>query len=276
MRDRRDPARPESAADALPPPGDGFAWRASPAGPTLVCGALEPYAAHLFTTRAWRLGTAAAGDRDAGWQQVAEAMGVDAPHLAHLHQVHGGAVVVRRRGDDQVAGAPLADADILVSNDPSIALAIQSADCVPLLFADRAAGAVAAAHAGWRGLAADVPGIAIRAMRDAFGTLPANLVAAIGPSICADTYEVDAVVRSGFEAAGATERQLARWFLPGRRDAHWQFDGWQSAIDQLLDAGVPRAQIHAARLCTAAHPQFCSYRRDGTGAGRMAAAIRAR
>ena len=276
MRDSRDLARTHAPADDLPSPADGFAWRASRAGLTLVCGALEPYAAHVFTTRVWRLGTAAADDRDAGWQQVADAMGVDAPHLTRVHQIHGVAVVVRRRGDDVAAKARLADADILVSNDPSIAVAIQTADCVPLLIADRATGAVAAAHAGWRGLAAGVPGIAVRAMRDAFGTTPENVVAAIGPSICADNYEVDAAVRSGFEAAGATERQLARWFLPGRRDAHWQFDGWQSAIDQLVDAGVPRPHIHAARLCTAAHPQLCSYRRDGKDAGRIAAAIRAR
>jgi YfiH family protein len=276
MRDRHDLSLSDSTADDLPPPGDGFAWRASRAGLTLVCRGLEPCAAHLFTTREWRLGTAAADDRDAGWQQVAEAMDVDATHLARLHQVHGGTVVVRRRGNDVAAGAALPDADVLVSNDPAIAVAIQTADCVPLLMADCATGAVAAAHAGWRGLAAGVPGVAVRAMRDAFGTTPANVIVAIGPSICAENYEVDAAVRSGFEASGATERQLARWFLPGRRDGHWQFDGWQSAIDQLQDAGVPRAQVHAARLCTAAHPQLCSYRRDGKGAGRIAAAIRAR
>ena len=275
MRNRRDPVPPDSTAAALPAPVDGFAWRASRAGLTLVCRPLEAYAAHLFTTRAGRLGRAA-DDRDAGWQQVAEVMDVDAPRLARLHQVHGGAVVVRRRGDAVIADAPLPDADVLVSNDPAVAVAIQTADCVPLLIADGATGAVAAAHAGWRGLAAGVPGIAVRAMRDAFGTTPANLVAAIGPSICAENYEVDVVVRAGFEASGATERQLARWFRPGRRDGHWQFDGWQSAIDQLQEAGVPRAAIHAARLCTAAHPQLCSYRRDGKGAGRIAAAIRAR
>ena len=275
MPDRRDLALPDSRADALPAPGDGFLWRASRAGLTLVCRPLEPYAAHLFTTREWRLGRAA-DDRDAGWRQVADVMDVDAPQLVRLHQVHGGTVVVRRRGEAVRAGAALPDADILVANDPSIAVAIQTADCVPLLMADRATGAVAAAHAGWRGLAAGVPGIAVRAMREAFGTTPANVIVAIGPSICAANYEVDGVVRAGFEASGATERQLARWFLPGRRDGRWQFDGWQSAIDQLQDAGVPRAEIHAARLCTAAHPQLCSYRRDGTSAGRIAAAIRAR
>ena len=247
----------------LPPIPDSFRWTDESWGPALRCRALEAVAPHLFTTRQLQLTS------DADWQRVAAAVG--AAHVATLTQVHGRAVVVVREAPD---GKP--EADVLVGDNPDVALAVRAADCVPLLIADRATGAVAAAHAGWRGLAAGVPGIAVRAMRDAFATTPANVVAAIGPSICADNYEVDAAVRSGFEAAGATERQLARWFLPGRRDAHWQFDGWQSAIDQLVDAGVPRTQIHAARLCTAAHAQLCSYRRDGKGAGRIAAAIRAR
>ena len=266
----------DSTADRLPAPGDAFAWRSSRAGLTLVCCPLEPYATHLFTTREWQLGTAGADAREPGWQQVAEAMHVSAAHLVRVHQVHGGAVVVRRRGDALDGLSPLPDADVLVSNDESIAVAIQTADCVPLLLADRASGAVAAAHAGWRGLAAGVPRIAVRALHDAFGTEPADVVAAVGPSICAENYEVDRAVRSGFEASGATRRQLTRWFRPGRRPGRWQFDGWQSAIDQLEDAGVGREAIHAAQLCTAAHLQLCSYRRDGTAAGRLAAAIRAR
>src|SRR5206468_6828508 len=138
-----------------------------------------------------------------------------------LHQVHGSAVVVRRRGEEVRAAAPLPAADVAVSNDPSIAVAVQTADCVPLLLADRASGAVAAAHAGWRGLAAGVPAVAVTAMHDAFGAAPADIIAAIGPSISAENYEVDVAVRSGFEASGATERQLARWFVPGRRAGHW-------------------------------------------------------
>jgi copper oxidase (laccase) domain-containing protein len=68
---------------------------------------------------------------------------------------------------------------------------------------------------------------------------------------------------------------LARWFSDGEREGRWQFDGWQAAADQLAAAGVPAGQIHGAGLCTAAYPSlFCSYRRDATGAGRMAAAIR--
>ena len=189
---------------------------------------------------------------------------------AKLHQIHTDVVVsVSEAGHH-------GDGDALITATPGVWLEIRTADCVPLLIADRRTGVVAAAHAGWRGLAGGVPGVAVRAMADRFATTAADVIAAVGPSISAWNYEVDAAVRSGFEASGATERQLARWFLPGRRDGHWQFDGWQSAIDQLQDAGVPRGQIHAARLCTAAHPQLCSYRRDGKGAGRIAAAIRAR
>ena len=78
-----------------------------------------------------------------------------APALVRVRQVHGADILVRRVGDD--AADTLPEADIIVSNDPTVAAAIQTADCVPLLLADRRTGAVAAAHAGWRGLAAGVP-----------------------------------------------------------------------------------------------------------------------
>jgi YfiH family protein len=143
--------------------------------------------------------------------------------------------------------------------------------------ADRRTGAVAAAHAGWRGLAARVPEVAVQALAREFGSRPADLVAAIGPSISAARYEVGEDVRRHFAASGCSADQLARWFAAGDRPSHWYFDGWRSARDLLEAAGVPAAQIHAAQLCTASHPDaLCSYRRDGTRAGRMAGAIRSR
>jgi YfiH family protein len=263
---------------SLPKPSEGFHWVQAAAGPALVCGALEPCAAHLFTTRRWLLGTADAGDRAAGWSDVAGVLDLEAAHLSRLHQVHGASVVVLRRGGSTAPpDHPLPDADIIVSNDPSRALAIQTADCVPLLIADRRGGAVAAAHAGWRGLAARVPGVAVRALADAFGSRPDDLIVAIGPSISAPKYEVDAPVRAAFEAAGHSPALLARWFIASERAAHWYFDGWASALDQLAAAGVPPAQLFTSGLCTASHPDIlCSYRRDGKTAGRTAAAIRAR
>jgi YfiH family protein len=243
-------------------------------GPALVCRALQPLADHLFTTRGWALGSrASAADQD--WRPVAGALGVDADRLARARQVHGAAVVVRRAGEAPADDRRLPEADIFVSDDPSVAPAIQTADCVPLLTADRVSGAVAAAHAGWRGLAAGVPRVAVEALAREFGCVPANLVVAVGPSISAERYEVGEDVRSRFAAAGFSDAELARWFRAGARADHWLFDGWRSALDQLESAGVAVGNIHLAALCTATYPDlFCSYRRDGAGAGRMAAAIR--
>jgi YfiH family protein len=257
-----------------PQPSDGFVWVQAAGGPALVCGPLRPLADHLFTTRAWALGSASG--RDDEWAPVAASLGVDLAHLVRVHQVHGASVLVRRGGDPPPSG-PRADADIIVSNDPSVAVAIQTADCVPLLIGDSRSGAVAAAHAGWRGLAARVPKGAVDALAREFNARPEDLVAAIGPCISAPSYEVGEDVAERFAAAGFADHQLARWFSEGERDRHWQFDGWQAARDQLESAGLPAQKIHLAALCTASYSDLlCSYRHDGTHAGRMAAAIRCR
>ena len=258
-----------------PQPSGGFEWVQAGGGRALVCGALRPFADHLFTTREWALGSHA-GAADEDWQPVAVSLGVDPAHLVRLHQVHGAAIVIRRTRDG-VSAVHRPDADILISDDPSLALAIQTADCVPLLMADRRTGAVAAAHAGWRGLAARVPVVAVEALTREFGSRPADLVAAIGPSISSALYEVGADVRERFAASGCSVGQMATWFADADRPSHWHFDLWRSARDLLEAAGVPAGQIHSAGLCTARHPDLlCSYRRDGMGAGRIAGAIRAR
>ena len=262
----------------LPQPTGGFAWVQAPAGPALVSRALEPLADHLFTTRAWALGSAVPAT-DADWQQVAAALDVDLAHLVRVRQVHGASVVVCRDGDARVGAshARMTEADIIVSNDPSLAIAIQTADCVPLLIADARTGAVAMAHAGWRGLAARVPSVAVDALARELGSRSVDLIAAIGPSISADRYAVGADVRARFEASGFSAAQIDRWFRHGDRPEHWSFDGWRSARDQLEAAGLRPSNIHVAALCTASHPDLlCSYRRDGQNAGRIAAAIRAR
>ena len=275
---------------AQPSPAEGFEWRQTPAGLALVCRALDLYAPHVFTTRGWTLGSAPDGDRRAGWDEVARVLGLDVAHLARAHQVHGASVVVHR-ADEPQRSAELQQADVIVSDNPALALAIQAADCVPLLIADRRTGVVAAAHAGWRGMAARVPEVAVQALAREFGSRPADLVAVAGPSIGACCYEVGADVRDAFRRGGFADAFIARWFftapqptarnpsMPGLPDTprphHWFFDGWAATQDQLEEAGIPRHQIHIAGLCTASHSQLlCSYRRDGSSAGRLAAAIR--
>src|SRR5260221_12959528 len=111
-----------------PQPSDGFVWVQAAGGAALVCGPLRTLADHLFTTRAWALGSGSGTDEE--WAPVAAALGVDLADLVRVHQVHGAAVVVRRAGDPLPPG-PRRDADVIVSNDASVALAIQTADCVP-------------------------------------------------------------------------------------------------------------------------------------------------
>jgi YfiH family protein len=257
-----------------PQPSGTFVWVQAAGGPALMCGALRPFADHLFTTRAWTLGSQPHADA-AAWQPVAAAVGVDLDHLVRVRQVHGTGVLVHRSGDRLHAGRP--EADVIVCDDPSAAVAIQTADCVPMLLADPRTGVIAAAHAGWRGLAARVPRAAVDALAREFGSRPGDLVAAIGPCISAPSYEVGADVAERFQTAGFSGAQLARWFSVGEREDHWQFDGSQAASDQLEAAGLAPEQIYIASLCSSEYPDlFCSYRRDGAHAGRMAAVIRAR
>jgi YfiH family protein len=164
----------------LPQPGDAFEWTDAFGRAALVCRPLAPFAHHIFTSRRWPLSTAAGADAEESWTRIAHALGADGSRLLRARQVHGASVLTHRAG--QSIGEPT-DADILVTNDPEVAATIQTADCVPVLIADTRTGAVAAAHAGWRGLAQRVPLATVGAMVDEFGTRESKLIAAIGPSM---------------------------------------------------------------------------------------------
>jgi hypothetical protein len=275
----------------LPTPQPPFAWRQSQTGPALVCREVELYARHLFTTRQWALGSEPIGEpsrHDTGWEDVADAVQVSSAMLARARQVHGCRVLIAESGPE-----PLSAADIIITHDVARAVAVQAADCAPLLIVDRGTGAVAAAHAGWRGMALRVPAATVQALVRTYGSRPSDLIAAVGPSIGACCYEVGQDVRDRFSEGQFDRGQVERWFLerpmsclrnpPFRhlprdpRPYHWFFDGWTAVREQLNRAGVPAEQIFVAELCTASHPDaFCSFRRDGPPAGRMAGAIRPR
>jgi len=259
--------------------------------PALVCEPLSPHASHFFTTRAWRLGERTP-DAAEGWREVASAANIEGGHLVRLSQVHGCDAVTYRHGDHERDWTPR-HADIVLTDDSSLALTVQTADCVPLLFVDRRTRAIGAAHAGWRGLTLGVPRSVVDRMVVEFGCRRDDLLVALGPAIGACCYEVGEDVRARFEQNGFSPDQLARWFraspaasavnppMPSlpleQRPNHWFFDGWQCAREQLISAGVAADQVFSADLCTASHTGvFCSYRRDGAVAGRMAALIQVR
>jgi YfiH family protein len=261
----------------LPTVPESFYWTRSPCGPVLKCRPLESVATHLFTTRELQLSAADA------WRRAGDLIGV--AEVATLNQVHGRDVVTSRRGSPRAVSwqdGARQDGDVLVSDDPDVAIAVRAADCVPLLLADSRTGAVAAVHAGWRGTVTGVGLSAVEALAREFGTRPEDLVAAIGPSIGACCYEVGTELVDAFAAAGHPRHLIDRWFLApppqrGSRDRpKLRLDVGGANRDQLILAGVPEESIYACGLCTAMHLDvLTSYRAEKEKAGRMAGIIRA-
>lgn len=244
---------------------DGFDWQDGPAGRVLVARELASVAPHVFTTRA----LAFRQDEARDYQRLGEALGVESDAIVRVRQVHGRRVLVVRPGTPIVG---LSEADAIVSVDPSRAVSVRVADCVPILIADRRHRVVAAIHAGWRGTCAAVASAAVGAIEDV-GIDPSDLVAAIGPSVGPCCYQVDNLVRTAF--LGMTP-DAASWFVedgPG----HWKLDLLQANFDQLEGAGIPSAAIAVAHYCTVDHPDDCfSYRAEGSRTGRMVGAIKVR
>lgn len=199
--------------------------------------------------------------------RAAAALGVAAEALATVHQVHSARAVI-------VSG-PMAlrpEADALVTAAPGVALAVMTADCAPVLFADRAAGVVGAAHAGWRGALDGILEATLAAMA-ALGARPERTVAAIGPTISQAAYEVGPEFRDRFLAA---DPAAPRFFAAGRGDRlHFDLPGF--ALARLRAAGVGGAVWSGH--CTYSDPaRFFSFRRAQHAGeadyGRLISAIR--
>jgi YfiH family protein len=155
-----------------------------------------------------------------------------------------------------------AEADALVTADPDRWIGIRTADCVPLLIADREGRAVAAVHAGWRGTVANIAGETVGRLGDLYGCRPEELVAAVGPCIAKCCFEVGPEVAARFEPL----------FEPGM-DLN-RIDLVEANRRQLIAAGLSPGAIDTTRLCTACDErEFHSYRRDRELSGRMVAAI---
>lgn len=172
--------------------------------------------------------------------------------LVTVYQVHSpDAVAVIEPWDDALR--PHADA--IVTDRPGLALGILTADCAPVLFADRRAGVIAAAHAGWKGAIGGITDSTIAAM-EALGARRGDIAAAIGPCIARTSYEVDDGFRARFTA---TDPANDRFFTPGR-PAHHQFDLEAYVAHRLAAAGLRIVELLGQD--TYAHPdRFYSFRR---------------
>jgi YfiH family protein len=251
----------------LPLPDPAFHWSREPWGNALRCARLEPLAQHLFTSRQLALPDPGA------WRAALASVGAVPERLMRVKQVHGKTVRVLKRGEvarDAAESRP--DGDAVVSNEAGLALAVMVADCVPLLVCDPVAGAAAAIHAGWRGTCARVTQTAVETMIREFGSAPADLVVAIGPSAGPQDYIVGDSLISAFQDAGHPPSEIDRWFV--HRDGQLRLDLWAANTEQLIQTGVPSTSIFVSGLSTMSHPGiFDSYRVDAERAGRMAGVI---
>jgi YfiH family protein len=183
--------------------------------------------------------------------------------LLKLKQTHSNVVQDMR---DTLAANQALTGDAAVTALRGAALGVQTADCVPILIADRHARVVAAVHAGWRGASARIAANTVKQMVDAYGVSPGDLTAVIGPHNAVCCYEVGEEVVVAVNDADAVVRK-PEWAKPHLNQA-------SANKRQLMDAGIPESQIHVSNLCTQCRADlFYSYRREAARTGRMLAVI---
>ncbi len=206
---------------------------------------------------------------------LAEAVGAgDAfARMITLRQVHGNGIHVVREGDgvfETAEGQALLEGDGLMTDRAGVLLAIQTADCVPVMVIDPERRALAVFHAGWRGTVAEIVAAGVSRMAAEFGSRAEQLVAAVGPSIGACCYTVGDEVRTAFAERFPYTDSLFAGDLPSDR-----LDLWEANRRQLAGAGVLPENITVIGECTgcardaAGKRKYFSHRIDRGVTGRM-------
>jgi len=180
-------------------------------------------------------------------------------------QVHGKRITIARlidrgRGVEDFATG-IADTDALVTGERQTTLAMQTADCLPILMYAPDGPACAAVHAGWKSTWDKIAALTVECLHKEFGAMPAAIRCFLGPSIRPCCYQV------GEEFAGAFPHSIIR------RDDKIYFNLIQENCRQLFDAGVRPENIFDSGYCTCCNPDYFSFRREGETTGRMLAAI---
>lgn len=219
-------------------------------------------------------------------RRLQSVLGVDDLPLVTLRQMHSDVVQLFEASTSETRRS-----DAAVTNCPNLLLAIQTADCVPILLVDPKNRAVAAVHAGWRGTLRRIVTKAIGKMQMQFGTRPANLLAAVGPSIGGCCYEVGTEIaiefRSQFFHASdwfdelrtgdePNPRQWLNMAPPGHQPPPKKvlLNLCKANRAQLLDAGLHPQKIFMSNLCTACRRDLLfSYRKEGGATGRLMSVI---
>ena len=219
------------------------------------------------------------GDEDAcvreNYRRMGRAIGFQPEDLVLTWQTHTNHIRVvtsEDRGKGYSRERDYRDVDGLVTDVPGLVLAAFSADCVPILLADPVRHACGAVHSGWKGTVSDAVGEAVRAMQNMYHSDPGDILAAIGPSICQDCYEVSEDVIEKFRERYPSELHESLFYR--KENGKYQLSLWEACRQNLLMAGLLPEHVHVTDVCTRCNPdKLFSHRAQGERRGIMAAFI---
>jgi len=200
------------------------------------------------------------------WEIFGGAFGISLSQFFMIRQVHGDRVVQADGLTQRSSLSSPVQCDAVVTSAESIAIGIRTADCVPILLADRVRRVIGAVHAGWKGTALNIAAKTVQVMKDQYSSRPEDIVAAIGPAIGPCCYQVDERVFSFSQGNGDWEPAFSRCPEEGR----WMLDLPLANRLQMLRMGIPPENISSGGICTSCRKDiFFSHRAEKGGTGRQ-------
>lgn len=201
------------------------------------------------------------------YQRICKSAGIHAGNLVLSDQVHDTKIRYVTKEDScmEQIKKKLKGIDGLVTDQREICLATSYADCVPLFFYDPVRHIIASSHSGWRGMVGKIGTKTIQKMHELFGTMAKDLIVVIGPSICADCYEVSVDVIEEFEKKYTPEQMKEIAYCSDVPKKKYQLNLWKANELQFLDAGVKKENIHLSGLCTCCNPKLLYSHRASKG-----------
>lgn len=207
------------------------------------------------------------------FRRMAKALGVEEDSFVFSHQTHTTnvrKVTLEDKGKGLIRPLDYQDVDGLITDIPGLCLSTFYADCVPLFFVDPVHKAIGLSHSGWRGTVGKIGNVTIQRMKEEYGSNPSDMVAAIGPSICQECYEVSEDVIIEFQKSFAKKHWNDLYYK--KENGKYQLNLWKANEMILEEAGVLRENIAVTNLCTCCnHEWLFSHRASQGKRGNLAA-----
>ncbi|MFZ2397080.1 MAG: peptidoglycan editing factor PgeF [Smithella sp.] len=200
------------------------------------------------------------------WHRLAMAFSIPLEQFLTLNQVHGDDIFVIKPFGDYFSSREALNYDAIVTSRTNLAICIKTADCVPVFIVDRIKKMIAVVHAGWRSAALEISAKVVRLLIEKYGSSKRDILAVIGPAIGKCCFEVDTIAANDF----LKQKNHEAFLFPGKRPNKWILDLAEANRRQIMNCGIPEANIDVSDLCTSCRQDlFFSYRGSGGITGRQ-------